>query len=91
MYIQNVQLVRPFSLWKRLQINYVIAYVWNGVRESIGKDELQYRSDSAGDCLVVFNSWPNLSQLIASCHLKDKVTYDIHSMVSQRNNFMLNP
>ena len=64
-------------MFKKLTTTSYIAYILNGVRESLGKDELQYQSDSTGYCLIVVNPWPNFSQLIASCHLKDEVTYTL--------------
>ena len=74
------------NVYKLTKMSYV-TYILNGVREPISKDELQYRSDSTGYCLVVVNPWPNFSQLIASCHLKDKMTYtliqDCQSLVLQ--------
>ena len=53
----------------------VIAYIMDGVRESISEDVLQYWSDCTGDCLVVVNPQPYFSQLIATRHLKDRVIY----------------
>ena len=56
---------------------------WDTVWKLLFKNELQYRSNCFRHCFVLPSSRSKLSQLIACCHLKGKVTCMRHGRKSQ--------
>ena len=74
MQINNYSIVMHVGLGLLLCM-WWMAYFWDTVWKLLFKNELQYRSNCFRHCFVLPSSRSKLSQLVACCHLKDKVTW----------------